>query len=283
VLEGKDLKASIGNAYAYADFVGSQYPDVNQYRDRALEDFRGTENRYAVLLTKYRALTREAPQSETEAVMTETYELLKETADALKSTGDFLAIVEEQAEEQEQAGVPMLDEHQGDIADAQVTTNDSIEQLSSALETLRAAVPAAPTDLRSYELAVAEAEDDVAAAKEELERHEVRAPIAGTIARSDIVPGASVVNGEILATIITEETVARISLSEADVMKVREGDPATISFDGIEGFSLPGTVLAVDPAATVASGNVTFYAIVGFDESDGRVRPGMTVTASIAK
>lgn len=279
VLYGNSIKETRGNAYAYADLIALQYPEINQRRDVLLEDFQNTNNRYTALLVKYRSLNRDASETEVNAVLNETYEVLKAAADSLKTTADFLAVVEEQFEEQEQSPLEILSSHQGAIADAQRTTNDSIEQVAFAIDASRAA-PIAPesVDIASYESAVADALFAVAEAKAQIEKYVVRAPIAGTIARNDLLANATVVEGEILATIMTEETIARISLSESAVGYVQTGESARITFDAIPDLEVQGEVLAVDTAATVLDNTVTFYAIIGITPND-RVQPGMTVTA----
>ncbi|HWO07374.1 MAG TPA: HlyD family efflux transporter periplasmic adaptor subunit [Candidatus Paceibacterota bacterium] len=282
VVNGRDVRQSVGNIYAYADMVSAQYPEISGPREAAADQVRRAKSSYEGIVQRYRAISRASSQAEMEGVIQGTYETLKVTADALKSVSDFLAIVREQFDEQGQPQLESMATHQGAISDALVTTNDSLDELANATENLRIAqsgpAQAAP-DIGSLEVAVAEREAALAAARARVEAHTVKAPIAGTIA-SPVRSGNSVVPGEILATIMTKELAARIALSEADVGHVQEGDAVTVTFDGVDGVSLPGVVLAVDPVATVQDGVVRFYAIVSYQQHE-RVRPGMTVTARI--
>jgi multidrug efflux pump subunit AcrA (membrane-fusion protein) len=226
--------------------------------------------------------------------MQETGVALRANSDALKSTSDFLSIVKELLEREGQSVPAVLPEHLTSVTDALTTTNDNLSQILNATDAIRevradlSATPAeTPTteapDLSGYQSDIAAAQSALDEARAELENYVIKAPIAGKIGKLEVLPGETVVDGSVIASIMTAETVARIALSEANVGFVQTGEPVTITFDAIEGFSLTGRVLAVDSAATIADGNVFFYSIVGFDAADPRARPGMTVTAHFTK
>lgn len=284
VLEGKEVKSSVGNMYAYAEFISSAYPEIGAEREKVADDMRRARNSYALVLEKYRGITRESSQAETQAVMAETYDSLKLTADALKSAGDYLSVIHEKFDETEQPQLETMATHRGALSDALVSTNDSLDELSYAIEALRggqAPVVIEAPDLNGLQVAVREQQAYVEAAKAHLDDYVVRAPLSGKLT-SVVRADQSVVQGEILATIMTEELAARVSFSEADIGYVRVGEAVNVTFDGVEGHALPGTVLALDSVATVENGSVRFYGIVGFENS-GRIRPGMTVTVKMVK
>ena len=74
---------------------------------------------------------------------------------------------------------------------------------------------------------------------------------------------------------------ATVQVSEVDVTKIAVGQKASLSFDAIDGLSLTGKVKQIDAAGTVSSGVVNYNVTVGFDTSDARIKPGMSVTADI--
>ena len=74
---------------------------------------------------------------------------------------------------------------------------------------------------------------------------------------------------------------AIVQVSEVDVTKIAVGQKASLSFDAIDGLSLTGKVEQIDAAGTVSSGVVNYNVTVGFDTSDARIKPGMSVTADI--
>ncbi|MHB8176027.1 MAG: efflux RND transporter periplasmic adaptor subunit [Thermoleophilia bacterium] len=74
---------------------------------------------------------------------------------------------------------------------------------------------------------------------------------------------------------------ATVQVSEVDVTRIAVGQKASLSFDAIDGLSLTGKVEQISAAGTVSSGVVNYSVTVGFDTSDARIKPGMSVTADI--
>ncbi len=111
--------------------------------------------------------------------------------------------------------------------------------------------------------------------------HFVRAPFDGVIAAVPVQLGKSVSSGTVIATLITKEKVAEISLNEVDATKIKAGQKATLTFDAIDGLTLTGRVLSIDLVGTVSQGVVSYKVKIGLDTDDDRVRSGMTTTANI--
>jgi membrane fusion protein, macrolide-specific efflux system len=90
-------------------------------------------------------------------------------------------------------------------------------------------------------------------------------------------------SGSSAAIVITNmgSMYAQVPVNEVDVPKVRLGQKVTLTFDAISGLTITGRVQRVSPSGTNNSGVVTFNVDISFDVQDKRVRPGMTVSASI--
>lgn len=84
-----------------------------------------------------------------------------------------------------------------------------------------------------------------------------------------------------MATLITKQRVAEISLNEVDVAQVKVGQKVTLTFDAIEDLSITGEVLEIDSIGAVSQGVVSYNVEIGFDTQDDRIKPGMSVSASI--
>jgi multidrug efflux pump subunit AcrA (membrane-fusion protein) len=84
-----------------------------------------------------------------------------------------------------------------------------------------------------------------------------------------------------LATLVTPQQIAKLSLNEVDAAKVKVGDKATLTFDAIDSLTLTGTVAQIDAAGTVSQGVVSYSIDIAFDTQDTRIKPGMTVNATI--
>ncbi len=133
--------------------------------------------------------------------------------------------------------------------------------------------------LKSKQLGVRKAEDALANAKADLSDYYVSAPFDGVIASMDAKVGDSA--SGVLGTIVTNQKVATLSMNEVDVSKINLGQKATVTFDAIEDLSVTGTVAQIDTVGTVNQGVVSYNVKVAFDTDDERIKPGMSVTASI--
>jgi HlyD family secretion protein len=155
----------------------------------------------------------------------------------------------------------------------------TIKEREAALENLKEGADA--MDLRSQELVVRQRKESLAEARANLADYVVRAPFDGVITAVDVQKGDSVSSGTTIATIITKERVAEISLNEVDSADVKVGQKTTLTFDAVEDLSITGEVAEVDAIGTVTQGVVTYNAKIIFDTTDERVKPGMSVSASI--
>ena len=68
------------------------------------------------------------------------------------------------------------------------------------------------------------------------------------------------------------------SVAEADVSKLREGMQATFTVDAFPGQPFKGSVRQIRNAATTVQNVVTYDAVIDVDNSDLKLRPGMTAT-----
>jgi HlyD family secretion protein len=136
-------------------------------------------------------------------------------------------------------------------------------------------------NINSLELTIQQKEDALAEAKRNLSDYYVYAPFSGIVANFDIKKGESLSNGTVIASILTKQKIAEITLNEVDITNVKIGQKADITFDVIEDLHIPGEVVDIDTLATVTQGVVNYGVKVVFDTQDERVKPGMSVSVSI--
>jgi len=74
---------------------------------------------------------------------------------------------------------------------------------------------------------------------------------------------------------------AEVQVNEVDIPNVQIGQKATMTFDAIGDFTASGKVEKIDALGTVSSGVVTYSVTLSFDSLDSRIKPNMSVTASI--
>lgn len=73
----------------------------------------------------------------------------------------------------------------------------------------------------------------------------------------------------------------KVDVDEADIGKVALGDPARFTVDAYLGESFPAEVSEMHYKPTTVDGVVTYPTILAIDNSDLRLRPGMTASADV--
>jgi len=136
-------------------------------------------------------------------------------------------------------------------------------------------------DIRAKKITVQQKEDALTDAKQALADHYVRAPFDGVIAKVSVKKGDSISSGSAVATIVTKQETAEISLNEIDVAKIEVGQKATLLFDAVPDLTITGQVAEVEAVGTVSQGVVTYMVKIAFDTQDDRVKTAMSVSASI--
>jgi RND family efflux transporter MFP subunit len=114
-----------------------------------------------------------------------------------------------------------------------------------------------------------------------LEDYIVRAPVDGVVAKVSVDPLGTVSSGSSVATIISQNKKAVITLNEVDAVKVAAGQKATVTFDAIDNLTINGVVDSIDLVGTVSQGVVSYSASITFTDNDPRIRSGMSATVSI--
>jgi len=121
----------------------------------------------------------------------------------------------------------------------------------------------------------------VADARANLANYTIRAPFDGVLAKVSVQKGDSVSAGTAAATMITNQQTVEISLNEVDLSKVKVGQKVNLTFDAVADLNITGAVADIDAIGTVSQGVVTYNVKISLDTQDERVKPGMSVSASI--
>ena len=115
---------------------------------------------------------------------------------------------------------------------------------------------------------------------------QIIAPVDGTVISREIdlgQPVAASFQAPELFTIAQDLTKMQIevSVSEADIGKVKEGQKVTYTLDGYPDSSFAGKVSQVRLSPTTVSNVVTYTVIVDVDNEDLKLKPGMTANVSV--
>jgi HlyD family secretion protein len=154
------------------------------------------------------------------------------------------------------------------------------------LDATKAARDRAVASVKSAEAQVAQAEAQLAVKQTELAKAQVISPIDGIVLSRRVDPGQTVAATLqtpelfVIAEDLTEMEL-RIEIDEADVGQVRQGQPALFTVDAYPDEEFAAEITQVRYAPISSAGVVTYEAILSVDNSDMRLRPGMTATALI--
>ena len=300
-----------------AQLGGTNVNNIDYYSSSAaIFDPRGSsygkdaDSKYQIALTKYnknfqdyKALNRNADHATIEAMVAETYDTSLAIADAVKSANNLIQFFQDQMTQHNQK-VPTLsntqlstlntytgttNSHLTDllgmgttIKNDKNTITDSTRTIDESTQSLAKLVAGTdPLDLESSRLSLTQRQNALLDAQTALSNYTVRAPFAGTLSKISLKMGDSAGSGNAIATLITKQNTAVLSVNEVDAAKIKVGQKATLTFDAIEDLSISGVISQIDSAGTVSQGVVTYAVKISFDTQDPRVKSGMSVNATI--
>lgn len=173
----------------------------------------------------------------------------------------------------------------------------------ATMETSRATVSRAEADLESAQASVAGAEAEVKAFERDLEKAIIRSPVDGVVLVRSIEVGQTVAASFTAPTLFTiaedlKKMELQVSVSEADIGRVVEGQTATFSVDAwpTRGYTAKVKKVAFGSAnnqntgsgnnnnnsGAASTGVVTYSTELEVPNDDLSLRPGMTATVDIA-
>ena len=137
--------------------------------------------------------------------------------------------------------------------------------------------------------AVVRAQTDLENALDRMDDTEVRAPVAGTIILKNVElgtvissPTSDVGGGTVLFKMANLDTVqVRTLVDETDVGKVQPGLPATITVDAYPNRPFQGSVLKIEPQATVQQNVTMFPVLIRIANPGHLLKPGMNSEVEI--
>lgn len=171
------------------------------------------------------------------------------------------------------------------------------------LDAARADYQSALGNLRAAQAQVDVSRAQLSTAQTNLSISQIVSPVTGVVLSRDIEPGQTVAasfNAPVLFTIAEDLTQmeVEVSVDEADVGQVKEGQSANFTVDAFPGRTFPARVTRVNvgsnssgsssssstgtSAAAATTGAVVAYtAVLSVENKDQTLRPGMTATADI--
>jgi HlyD family secretion protein len=188
-----------------------------------------------------------------------------------------------------------LAEREATVKEAQATLAryEEVARLSGGqvpsateLDTARAAVARARASLDSARASVDEARAAASTDATNLTKGSIRSPIDGVILTRTVDPGNAVAASLQAVTLFQVAEDLRslklnVSVDEADIGSVKEGQAATFTVSAYPARRYPATISRVAFGSTKTDGVVTYTTELQVDNADLSLRPGMTASATV--
>lgn len=205
--------------------------------------------------------------------------------DKLRATADISRAKVEAAKARHAEAIATVTEKERDLArkktlaTKQITTEHDLEAAQAAYDRAIAGRNSALAD-------IGVAQSDLELNETNLTKAKIRSPIGGVVLKRSVDPGqtvASTLQAPVLFSIAEDLTKmeVQVDVDEADVGKVKVGQPAGFTVDAFPDRRFPAAIRDVRYASETIQGVVTYKAVLTIDNSELLLRPGMTATAEI--
>ncbi|MBI2098425.1 MAG: efflux RND transporter periplasmic adaptor subunit [Candidatus Wildermuthbacteria bacterium] len=249
--------------------------------------YRSAKVSYAQSLLSYQSAQRGSGEERQNAIQSG-YDLAVHTAEIIKVGRDTIRSFEEKilTDTTVHSKQTIIDDHIATLNAHSVTINTYVTDLFavvSAVNTEQDTRENYPLTVASQELTVRQKEIALEEAEENLAKYSIRAPMAAVLAKQDIRIGETIsANTPVIIIISESEYEIEANVPEADIAKIRVGNPALISLDAYgrdEVFQ--ASVIKIDPAEIIIEGVPTYKITLQFTQTDSRVKSGMTANINI--
>ena len=273
---------------------------IRAFADVADRDYKTARAKYDQAVLDYKTLTRYSNSEDLEKFLSSSIDTTTAIAQALQSDLNLLDAVVDDTTMHGWVVNPTIMTMRANSRSYLATANSNLSAMLNQQKSLDSAKKAIrdneraieiykignpsgdnPISLQSSAQAIANQERNLQELKNNLANYTIVAPFGGVIASLNLKRFDTVSTGSAVATLITNQKVAQLSLNEVDATKVNLGDKATLTFDAIDELTLTGEVVGIDAVGTVSQGVVSYKVKIGFDSQDERIKSGMTVNASI--
>jgi HlyD family secretion protein len=179
------------------------------------------------------------------------------------------------------------------LLDRRVVARSEVDKATAARDQARSGIAAARARLArqaaQVENATATVESKAATLRTrelELEHTVIRSPVDGVVISRDVAMGQTVaasLNAPVLFRIAQDLARMQVELSvdEADIGRVRDGQEVTFTVDSYPGRSYAGVVRQIRKAPKEVSNVVTYTVVAETDNADHSLLPGMTANVQV--
>ncbi len=284
ILLNNNLNSVQSNLSYYTDAIKEYNIRALQYKDETYDAYQKAQKEHDQNFEDYKSITRSSDATRLESLINQTYNTAKTVSETIKSVNNFIQFYKTTLTDRNIKYNPGADPAISTLNSYTSKVNNHISSLSAVKQTLadrKDAFINSDLDLKSQELSLKQKETALADTKEKLNDYYIRAPFSGAIAKLNVKKYDSISGSAAIATLITDQKIAELSLNEIDAAKVKISQQATLTFDAIPDITLTGKVIDVDAIGTASQGVVTYTVKISFDTQDSRIKTAMSVSASI--
>jgi len=171
-----------------------------------------------------------------------------------------------------------------EIAKARLkTAQEKFDTLAKGPDPYEVTLAQSRIDLAEGKITAAEAGQ--AAAQAALKNLDLVATIDGTVTDNELVVGQQIVAGTPVITLadFSQWYVDTDDLTEMEVVDIKLGQNATVTFDAIPDLTLSAVVESINARSEEKRGDITYTTHLRLEESDPRLRWGMTAAVELPK
>jgi len=288
----------------YSDAVKGYDTQAPEMAASAAAAYRKAKSQYDANFQNYKLMSRaSASNNEIEELINQTYDVSQGVATTLKNANVLIQRYKDVLIDRNLTPQGFADTQLASLASYTSKNNSHVSALFSAAQNIVSAKKAiiddeytieektkslekitqAPDELelRSAQLSVAQKERALANTIDDLGNYAIGAPFDGVIASVDIDEGEEISSGGTVATIIGENQIAVVTLNEVDIVKVKTGQKAILTFSAVDDLTMTGKVIEVGVLGSVSQGVVSYDVVIALDTASEQVKSGMSISAVI--
>lgn len=263
--------------------------DLSYWTKTAEQQYLDIKGRYEDIQSASWALNNQSSRQEIDSILEKTYQIDQDFLDLIRQTLNLTQKYQYLLSVNNITS-PISTQITNDQVTKLSTLNsilvnhvNNIKSVKNSLQTAKDSYKKIDINNETQDLNIRRKEKEVADAQEYLSNHKIYASLNGVIASANdqIQTGDQISTSTIVANLVTNQQIAKITLNETDVAKIKLGQKANITFDAIEDLTLTGKVIEIDELATITQGVVTYDVKISFDTQDERLKKGMSLSVDI--
>ncbi len=289
VFESETLKEINLKDLDFYSQVVSFYNNLPYTKNQQIDSFNKLLSEYYNLFRDYQLLKLPLNQNDFDKFLESSYYTIKNLFDLIRNNRDNLLAYKDLYDNHSvftEIPITTTVSQLNSLSEAATSLNQYLNTITSnrnTIEKYKTTLKNYEQDIKNQEYSIKQKENALKEAKDNLNNCYVRAPLSGTLTNFEIKKGDLISSNTALGTLITENKIAEITLTEIDAAMVKEGQSATLTFDALPEVTLKGQVTEVGLLGQTSAGVVLYPIKISIDPSPDleKVKASMTVDANI--